>query len=99
MFVLEGALEESGAGFAAGQLVVLRPGAAVVLRATSAARLLLLGGEPLDGPRHVWWNFVSSSVERIEQAAADWAEGRFDRVPGETAPVPLPPGPRVPRSP
>jgi redox-sensitive bicupin YhaK (pirin superfamily) len=99
VFVLEGGLEASGAGFAAGQLHVLRPGATVVLRATSAARLLLLGGEPMDGPRHVWWNFVSSSAERIEQAAADWAAGRFDPVPDETESIPLPSGPRVTRTP
>ena len=51
---------------------------------------MLLGGEPLDGPRHVWWNFVSSSHERIEQAKADWRAGRFAPVPGETEFIPLP---------
>jgi len=54
------------------------------------ARVLLLGGAPLDGPRHVWWNFVSSSQERIEQAKADWKGGRFPLVPYETEFIPLP---------
>ena len=51
---------------------------------------MLLGGAPLDGPRHIWWNFVSSSKERIEQAKADWKEGRFARVPGDKEFIPLP---------
>ncbi len=54
------------------------------------ARLVLLGGEPLDGPRFIWWNLVSSSRERIEQAKVDWVEGRFSPVPGETEFIPLP---------
>jgi len=52
--------------------------------------VLLLGGEKLDGPRHVWWNFVSSSRERIEQAKVDWRSGRFAAVPEETESIPLP---------
>src|SRR5207253_337260 len=55
-----------------------------------AARLPLLAGEPLDGERFVWWNFVSSRRNRIAQAAADWKAGRFARVPGETESIPLP---------
>ena len=62
----------------------------MVVRALSTARLLLFGGEPLDGPRHVWWNFVSSSRERIEAAKADWKEGRFAAVPGGGEFIPLP---------
>ena len=77
--------------FTARQLVVFRPGAQVVVKAASSpVRLMLLGGEPMDGPRHVWWNFVSSSRERIERAKADWREGRFGQVPGETEFIPLP---------
>jgi redox-sensitive bicupin YhaK (pirin superfamily) len=64
----------------------------VILTAAGPARLLLLGGAPLDGPRHLWWNFVSSSTERIEQAKADWREGRFPQVRGETEFIPLPEG-------
>ena len=60
------------------------------LHAESDTRLMLLGGAPLDGERHLWWNFVSSSTERIEQAKRDWAEGRFAPMPGETEFIPLP---------
>ncbi len=63
---------------------------APVLRAESDTRLMLVGGAPLDGERHLWWNFVSSSPERIERAKRDWAEGRFAPVPGETEFIPLP---------
>jgi redox-sensitive bicupin YhaK (pirin superfamily) len=59
--------------------------------ALTDARVMLLGGEPLDGPRHMFWNFVSSRPERIEQAKRDWAEGRFPLVPGdEHERIPLP---------
>jgi redox-sensitive bicupin YhaK (pirin superfamily) len=51
---------------------------------------MLLGGAPLDGERHIWWNFVSSSRERIERAKDDWRAERFDAVPGETERIPLP---------
>ncbi|HEV2705844.1 MAG TPA: pirin family protein [Pyrinomonadaceae bacterium] len=93
-YVVEGTVELTGGegSFDAGQLVALKPGAAVVLGATGGtrARLMLLGGEPLDGARHIWWNFVSSSRERIEQAKEDWKAGRFASVPGETEVIPLP---------
>ena len=56
-----------------------RPGISRRYRAVSDARLMLLGGEPMDGPRHIWWNFVSSSKDRIEQAKEDWKLGRFPR--------------------
>jgi redox-sensitive bicupin YhaK (pirin superfamily) len=52
--------------------------------------MLLLGGEPMDGPRHIWWNFVSSSLDRIEQAKADWKAGRFGLVAGDAEFIPLP---------
>ena len=51
---------------------------------------VMLGGAPLEGPRFIWWNLVSSSRERMEQAKRDWAEDRFDKVPGETEFIPLP---------
>jgi redox-sensitive bicupin YhaK (pirin superfamily) len=73
-------------------MLVIRSGDPVTVTAGGPARVLLLGGAPLDGPRHLWWNFVSSSAERIEQAKADWREGRFPRVPGETEFIPLPEG-------
>ena len=59
----------------------------VVLEANARSRLL--GGEPADGPRHIWWNFVSSSAARINAARADWKAGRFGMVPGETEFIPL----------
>jgi redox-sensitive bicupin YhaK (pirin superfamily) len=74
----------------AGSLLVLRSGIAATVEALTPARLMLIGGEPLDGPRHMWWNFVSSSKDRIEQAKADWKAGRFGLVPGETEFIPLP---------
>lgn len=89
-FLVEGSIDLGGERYDAGRLLVFRPGVEIVIAAGSAARLMLLGGEPMDGPRHVWWNFVSSSAERIEAAKADWTAGRFDTVPGETEFIPLP---------
>ena len=63
---------------------------AVTVTAREASRLMLLGGAPLEGERHLWWNFVASSKDRIEQAKADWRAGRFAKVPGETEFIPLP---------
>jgi redox-sensitive bicupin YhaK (pirin superfamily) len=60
------------------------------VRALTPARVMLLGGAPLDGPRHIWWNFVSSSLERIERAKLDWREQRFAAVPGDDERMPLP---------
>ncbi len=57
--------------------------------AQTDCRVMLLGGLPL-GHRHMWWNFVSSSKDRIEQAKSDWANGRFPQIPGETDIIPLP---------
>lgn len=77
--------------FEAGHLVVFKAGVAFTLHATSVpVRLMLLGGEPMEGPRHIWWNFVSSSRERIEEAKADWKSGRFPAVPEEKEFIPLP---------
>jgi redox-sensitive bicupin YhaK (pirin superfamily) len=90
IYIAEGRIGVAGHIFEAGRMLVLKQGNAVTLSAIGPARLLLLGGEPLNGPRHVWWNFVSSSRERIEQAKADWREGRFAMVPGETDFIPLP---------
>ena len=90
-FLLEGTVEIDGRAFTPGRMLVFAPGRPVTLRAAAAARLLLLGGAPLDGPRHIWWNFVSSRKERIEQAKDDWQQGRFAGVPGETEFIPLPP--------
>lgn len=81
-YVARGAVEIDGQRFEAGRLVVLAPGRPVAIRAITSARVALLGGEPLDGPRYVWWNFVSSRRDRIEQAREDWARNRF----GQTVP-------------
>lgn len=92
VYVITGALAVEGqaGGFAAGELVILKPGAEIVLRAIGPARIMLVGGEPLREPRNIYWNFVSSSKERIEQAKADWRQERFPPVPGETEFIPLP---------
>ena len=74
-----------------GDLAVLAAGLPIdVLAGSDGAKLMLLGGAPMDGPRHIWWNFVSSSKERIEKAKADWKEGRFAKVPGDKEFIPLP---------
>ena len=90
-YVVQGALRLGDAVHGPGCLLVLAPGAPVMLEAADGpARFVLIGGEPLDGPRYVWWNFVSSSRERIERAREDWAAQRFPPVPGETEFIPLP---------
>jgi redox-sensitive bicupin YhaK (pirin superfamily) len=89
-YVAAGEVEVGASQFEAGRLLVFRAGEPVVIAARSPVRLLLLGGAAMDGPRHIWWNFVSSSKERIEQAKSDWRAGRFDRVIGETEFIPLP---------
>ena len=90
IYVISGDVALAGETFAPERLVILTPGATPVLTAAQGARLLLLGGAALEGPRHIWWNFVSSSKERIEQAKADWTAGRFAAVPGESDFIPLP---------
>jgi redox-sensitive bicupin YhaK (pirin superfamily) len=92
IYIAEGGIEIGGDSFEEGRMLVIRSGDPVTVTASGPARVLLLGGAPLDGQRHLWWNFVSSSAERIEQAKADWREGRFPRVPGETEFIPLPEG-------
>jgi redox-sensitive bicupin YhaK (pirin superfamily) len=91
LYLVEGALRLPGREVDEPQMLVFAEGAQVTLEATAAARVLLLGGEPLDGERFMFWNFVSSSKERLEQAKADWKEGRFPAVPGDAEEfVPLP---------
>jgi len=90
LYVLTGAIEIGGDVHEAGRLLVLHPGVTMTLRAPQGARVLVLGGATLDGPRYLWWNFVSSDRERIEAAKADWRAGRFDPVPGDTEFIPLP---------
>lgn len=91
IYIASGRIDVAGTSFEAGQLLVLRPGDRVSILAESNARLMLLGGEPMDGPRHIWWNFVSSSKERIDQAKEEWRTRRFDTVPGDAEEfIPLP---------
>ena len=90
IYLLEGEVEIAGQKFEPGRLLVFSAGDEITAKALTDARLLLLGGEPLDAPRHVWWNFVSSSRERIEQAKSDWKNKRFASVPGESEFIPLP---------
>lgn len=91
IYVVSGEIDIAGDTFGPGQLLVLRPGDRISIMALSNARLMLIGGEPMDGPRHIWWNFVHSSKERIDQAKAEWKAGRFDTVPGDAEEfIPLP---------
>lgn len=83
LYVLGGAIAIGGERHGSGTLLVLRPGAPVTVAAEEDARLMLFGGEPMEGPRYIWWNFVSSRLERIEAAKEEWARGRFETVPGD----------------
>jgi redox-sensitive bicupin YhaK (pirin superfamily) len=93
VYVVAGAVDIADDRFPAGQFVVLRPNDPITIRndASDAARVAILGGETMDGPRHIWWNFVSSRRERIQQAKADWKAGHFATVPGDAEEfIPLP---------
>ncbi|SFM51499.1 pirin family protein [Shimia aestuarii] len=97
LYVTEGAVEIAGERFEAGRMMVFRPGDAITVKAgAQGARLMALGGETLNGPRHIWWNFVASSRERIEEAKqawakGDWENGRFHLPPGDADEfIPLP---------
>jgi len=91
VYVADGAVTLGDRVLVVGDLAVLAGGVSAGLVAgADGAKLMLLGGAPMDGPRHMWWNFVSSSKERIEQAKADWKEGRFAKVPGDPEFIPLP---------
>jgi redox-sensitive bicupin YhaK (pirin superfamily) len=91
IYVVDGEVDIAGDRFAAGRLLVFRPGDRITVTALAPARLAIVGGAAMDGPRHIWWNFVSSSKERIEQAKADWKARRFDTVPGDDVEfIPLP---------
>jgi redox-sensitive bicupin YhaK (pirin superfamily) len=96
IYTVVGEIEISGDVFGPAQLLVFRPSDRITIRARTDARFMMLGGEPMDGPRFIWWNFVSSRKDRIEQAKADWKAARFDTVPGDSEFIPLPePAPKV----
>jgi redox-sensitive bicupin YhaK (pirin superfamily) len=91
--VIEGELVWGGLRLEADRMAVQAGGSVPPLRAAGAGRAILFGGAPLDGERHLWWNFVAADNARIEQAKADWREGRFPTVPGDEREfIPLPPG-------
>jgi redox-sensitive bicupin YhaK (pirin superfamily) len=90
-YIVDGTVECGTLHAESGRMLVFESGAAVRLHATVDARIVLLGGAPIEGERHIWWNFVSSSTARIEQAKRDWKEGRFPKVTGDEIEfVPLP---------
>ena len=89
--VVGGTVEAGGEQFGDGAMLVFDKGERAEIKAAAGARVMLLGGAPLDGERHVWWNFVSGSRDRIESAKADWREGRFGKIPGDDKEfIPLP---------
>jgi redox-sensitive bicupin YhaK (pirin superfamily) len=89
-YPVSGRLRVAGESAEPGEMLVFADDREVTLEAAEPLRLMALGGAPLDGQRHIWWNFVSSRKERIEQAKDDWRNGRFAEVPGETEFIPLP---------
>lgn len=91
IYIVEGSVEITGDTHEAGRLLVFKSSDEIVIGTSTGARFMMLGGEPMDGPRHIWWNFVSSSKEKIEAAKEDWKRARFDIVPGDTKEfIPLP---------
>jgi redox-sensitive bicupin YhaK (pirin superfamily) len=90
-YVVQGAVAVDGKTYGEGVMIVFKEGVPACVEALDPSRVMLLGGAPLDGERHIWWNFVSSSPARIERAKDDWRNGRFGKVPGdETEFIPLP---------
>lgn len=90
VYPVRGSVEIGGARFEAGTMTVLKPGQSVDVSSPESAHYVVIGGAPIDGKRHLFWNFVSSRPERIEQAKDDWREGRFASVPGDDEFIPLP---------
>ncbi|WP_129794492.1 pirin family protein [Sphingosinicella sp. CPCC 101087] len=96
VYVAEGEASLDRVALAPTTLYVLRPGIEAILRSAGGGRVMLCGGAPLDGPRHVWWNFVSSSRDRIRQARDDWKSGRFTLPPDDGDEfIPLPEVPKT----
>jgi redox-sensitive bicupin YhaK (pirin superfamily) len=90
VYVVEGEVFIEGCSLTSGNMAVIRTGAVVSIQSNLAARVMIIGGEPFPEKRNIWWNFVSTSPERIEQAKQQWREGGFEQVPGETEFIPLP---------
>jgi redox-sensitive bicupin YhaK (pirin superfamily) len=92
IYVVEGEIDIADEKFEGPRLLIFRSGDRITVRAMRRTRLMFLGGTALEGPRYIWWNFVSSRRERIEQAKEDWRTGKFRAVPGEREFIPLPEG-------
>jgi redox-sensitive bicupin YhaK (pirin superfamily) len=90
LYPVDGELRVDGEPVADRTLALLAPGAVARIEAPAATRLVVIGGDPLDGHRFMWWNFVSSRKERIVQASQDWSARTMGQVPGETEFIPLP---------
>jgi hypothetical protein len=90
IYLVDGEVEIAGESYEGPRLLIFRPGDRITVKAVKPVRMMFLGGDALEGPRHIWWNFVSSSKERIEQAKQDWKTGRFAAVPQEHEFIPLP---------
>jgi redox-sensitive bicupin YhaK (pirin superfamily) len=91
IYVLDGEIDIAGDKFGRDRLLVFRAGDRITINALTDTHLTIFGGATLDGPRHIWWNFVSSRKDRIEQAKAEWTEGHFQKVPGDEIEfIPLP---------
>lgn len=98
LYMLTGEIEIDGDRHGGGTLLVLRRGVPATVKAASDSRFMVFGGEPMEGPRYIWWNFVSSRLERIEQAKEEWSKGRFETVPGDEEEfIPLPDNSTKPR--
>jgi redox-sensitive bicupin YhaK (pirin superfamily) len=91
LYLASGKIEIAGRIFEAGKLIALKPKTEIIVKAIEASHFMLLGGEPMDGPRHIWWNFVSSSKDKIDAAKEEWRTGKFSMVPGDDKEfIPLP---------
>ena len=90
IYLVDGEVEIANERYEGPRLLIFRPGDRITVKAVKPTRMMFLGGDALEGPRHIWWNFVSSSKERIEQAKQDWKTGRFAAVPQEHEFIPLP---------
>jgi redox-sensitive bicupin YhaK (pirin superfamily) len=96
IYVLQGTVDIAGDKFEPGRLLVFKRGDRITITAATDTHFVIVGGAPMDGPRHIWWNFVSSRKERIEQAKAEWTAGHFGKVPGDEIEfIPLPEKPGV----
>ncbi len=90
LYPFQGRISIGGVPYNPSQMLILREGDVVTVKALEDVRMMLLGGAPMEGERYLWWNFVSSSMERIEQAKEDWKAGSFADVPNDEEFIPLP---------